>query len=168
MNVRNLAITAGLIGVLTTTAAYANTMSAQEFVTKASIANKFEIESSQLALDKSENEDVKSFARHMVDDHSATGEKLNEVLEASDSNIQPAANLDRKHQKLLDKLEASSDEAFDRQYIAMQTDAHKTAVNLFSGYAMHGKNRDLRDFARETLPALKGHLKHARQLKAKQ
>ena len=49
--------------------AQASTISARDFVHKASIANQFEIESSQLALDKAQSSEVKSFAQRMVDDH---------------------------------------------------------------------------------------------------
>ncbi len=167
MHARKIAIAVGILGTLAATAAYANSISTQDFVTKASIANQFEIDSSKLALNKSQNSDVKSFAERMVDDHTKTGDKLKEVLKSSDSNAKPADKLDDKHQKLLDKLESTSGEAFDRQYIDIQTDAHKEAVSLFTDYSRHGKDKPLKDFVSETLPTLKDHLKHVQNLKAK-
>lgn len=167
MHARNIAFAAGVLGMLAATAAYANSMSAQDFVTKASIANQFEVESSKLALDKSQNSDVTSFAQRMIDDHTKTGDKLKEVLASSDSDAELADALDDKHQKLLDKLESASDDAFDNQYISIQTNAHKEAVSLFSEYSRRGKDKALKDFARETLPALKDHLAHVKRLKAK-
>lgn len=44
--------------------------SAQEFVTKAALSDKFEIASSKLAVSKSGNPDIQAFARQMVTDHS--------------------------------------------------------------------------------------------------
>ena len=167
MQVRNSLITAGIIGALSVAAfsAYAKNMSANDFVQKASIANKFEIDSSHLALERSQNGDVKSFAQRMVDDHTTTGDKLKEVLESSKSQAEPADELDDKHQKLMDKLQRLSGRSFDSQYISMQNDAHKEAVKLFTEYSKHGKDPALKSFAAETLPTLKQHLNHVQQMK---
>jgi len=167
MYARHLFITAGVIGALSlaSVCAYAAT-SAQDFVTKASIANEFEIESSKLALDKSQNNDIKSFAQRMVDDHTKTGDKLKNVLKNSASNAQPATSLDDKHQKLLDTLNAANGKSFDDQYVNIQTDAHKEAVSLFTDYSQTGTDSALKTFATETLPTLKKHLKHVETLQA--
>ena len=164
---RTFALTAGLAASLSLIAitAYAKGITAQDFVTKASIANKFEIDSSNLALEKSQNSDVKTLAQIMVDDHTKTGEKLKDVLASSDSDAKPADELDSKHQQLLDKLKSLSGPAFDKEYISVQTDAHKEAVSLFTDYSKSGKEKALKAFAGETLPTLKSHLKHVQATK---
>jgi putative membrane protein len=48
----------------------------------------------------------------------------------------------------------------------MQADAHKKAVSLFKSYAANGQDKELKSFASETLPALKQHLDHVKQLEA--
>ena len=55
---------------------------------KAAISNLFEIQSNQLALQKSQNEQVKKFAQMMVDDHTKAGEQLKSTL--STAKIDPA------------------------------------------------------------------------------
>ena len=150
------------------TSVQAKIISTRDFVHNASIANEFEIESSQLALEKSQNNDVKDFAQRMVDDHTDTGDRMKEALSSSGSKAKPTDMLDNKHQRLMNKLESASDDNFDRQYISIQTDAHKEAVNLFSNYAKNGKDASLKNFASETLPTLKEHLQHVRQLNENQ
>lgn len=167
MNVRHAALAIGLIGVLTATVAYSETMSAQDFVTKASVANMFEIESSKLALDNAKNSDVRAFAQRMIDDHTKTGERLKSVLSDSKSDIKPADKLDAKHSNLMDTLKAESSNTFDQQYITMQVNAHKEAVKLFTDYSMSGDNKALKDFAASTLPSLKQHADHVQDLKSK-
>src|SRR5690606_16864562 len=125
----------GLLTFTSAPAALANDLSAQEFVTKASVANMFEVDSSKLALEKTENDDVKAFAAQMVKDHTNTGEKLEKTLKSSNSAIKPAEKLDEKHQDLMNTLKKASDQEFDNAYIRIQTDAHKEAVTLFSDYA---------------------------------
>ena len=48
----------------------------QEFVTKAAGAGSFEIQSSQLALTKSQNAGITAFAQMMIDDHTKAAEGL--------------------------------------------------------------------------------------------
>lgn len=169
-NVYAGAAIAGMLCLAAAAAAYAlgNSSSAQDFVTKASIANEFEIESSKLALDKSQDGPIKSFAQAMVTDHTKTADAMTSALRASRSGAQAATKLDDKHQKLMDKLEAAGGGNFNKQYVSIQTDAHKEAVSLFSSYANNGKDKPLRDFAADTLPTLKDHLKHVQDLKNKQ
>ena len=166
MNTRNIAIVVGLTGLLFTTSIYALTLSAQEFVTKASIGNQFEIASSKIALQKSQNDSIKSFARQMVDDHGKTGDKLKDVLASSPSHASPADELDDKHKKLLDKLESESGNDFDHDYVSIQTDAHKETISLFEDYSKSGQDMPLKNFAADTLPKLKEHFGHVQKLNA--
>ncbi len=168
MNIRFLFVTLGLIGlgyaVAPVNAAADNT---QDFITKATIANEFEIESSKLALEKSQNKDIKHFAQQMVDDHTKTGDELKSVLQSS--NIaSPKEELDSSHQKIMDNLQNATTDDFNHQYIAVQTDAHKEAVKLFTDYSQHGDNMTIKTFAAQTLPTLQEHLTHVQQLKDKE
>lgn len=144
--------------------AQAKGISAQQFVSKASMSDMFEIKSSQLALEKSQREDVREFAQQMIDNHEETTDKLTELLDDQDSNLKPVESLDAKHQKLMEELESISEANFDARYIAIQRNAHKEAVTLFSNYAKNGSHKALKNFTRETLPGLKQHLSHAKQL----
>jgi putative membrane protein len=157
-----------ILGIVTlaTTIACTHKISSQSFVEKASIANEFEIESSKLALRKSNRNDVKAFAKRMVEDHTKTSKKMSKALQASKSDARPADELDERHEALLAKLKYVSSKDFDQKYIAMQMDAHKEAVRLFSDYAKNGKNPELKRFAAATLPDLKDHLEHVKHLKS--
>ena len=141
--------------------------SAQGFVDGATIGNQFEIFSSQLALQKSQNDNVKQFAQQMIDDHTAAATKLNTTL-ASMNTTAPQApqNLDSKHQKMLDKLKDASSSDFDKLYIKDQVKAHDEAVTLFHDYSKHGDNDALKSFASDTLPTLKEHQEKVDQLKS--
>ncbi len=151
-------------GLLSAAPALANSMTTEDFVRKASVANQFEIKTSELALKKSKNDNVEEFARQMITDHRKTGEKLKGVLASAETDAKPATALDSKHQQLLDKLSRASAEAFDREYVAIQEDAHHEAVSLFSEYSKNGKDEALKNFAAQTLPTLQGHLKHVEGL----
>jgi putative membrane protein len=138
----------------------------QNFVQKVAISNQFEIDSSELALDKAQSDEVKAFARQMIADHTKAGEDFQTAL--SDAEIDPTLapkTLDNKHQQMMDRLEDASDEAFDAAYIQAQTQAHQEAVALFRNFSKTGPEGELKDFATRTLPTLEKHLEHVKGLK---
>lgn len=161
---RSLFITSGVATVIAFTAAVAYAISAEDFARKASIANLFEIEISKVALERATHPEVKVFAQQMIDDHTKTDENFKTALAKSESGAKAAIQLDEKHQKKLDKLQSAATETFDKEYIAIQTDAHKEVVDLFSDYAGDGDDAALKEFATNTLPTLQKHKQHVVQL----
>lgn len=129
-------------------------MSAEKFATTAAASNEFEIESSKLALEKSKTEAVQSFARMMVDDHTAAGKKMMEAAKADGVTL-AVPKLDERHETMLTELKGAGDDAFDKRYVAMQVQAHEEAVALFKAYS--GEKGELAKFASETLPTLEKH-----------
>jgi putative membrane protein len=67
-------------------------VTAQHFVWEAGTANLKEVRLSELALDKSQNDDVTSFARHMIRDHTAANKKLMKIAEKEGLNF-PDTNI---------------------------------------------------------------------------
>lgn len=153
-----------IIGLVAGTANAAS-MSAEDFTHTVSMANLFEIRTSQLALRRSDNSDVKDFAQKMIDDHTAASESLKTaVSEGKVSASSIASTLDAAHQAKLDALENAGGDSFDSQYVDLQEDAHADAVSLFSSYSDDGTNKPLRDFAAKTLPTLESHKSHVEDL----
>ena len=130
---------------------------ATNFVPMAAVSNSFEIESSNLALTKSTNEDVRSFAQRMLADHSDAAMKMKQAVEASKTGLSVPTGLDARHQTMLDQLSAADDSEFDAAYIAMQQKAHDEAVTLFTAYSKNGEDGPIKSFAADTLPTLEEH-----------
>jgi predicted outer membrane protein len=137
----------------------------QAFVDMATASNMFEIESSKVALDKATAPEIKTFAQHMIDDHTKAGEEMKKAADA-DGVKQPAA-LDAKHQAKLDRLSGLSGETFDSDFLAEQVAAHEEAVALFTNYAANGAPGAVKDFASKTLPTLEGHLEEVKKISGK-
>ncbi|MDT7953933.1 MAG: DUF4142 domain-containing protein [Acetobacteraceae bacterium] len=132
----------------------------QEFVTKAAVGNMFEIQSSQLALKKSQEQDIKTFAQKMIDDHTAVENKMKSL--AKNENI--PNSLDQQHEQMLKTLENDSGNNFGTQYKQMQVSAHQQTIDLFKNYAQHGSDQQIKQFAEQTLPTLQQHLQMAQNL----
>ena len=103
--------------------AAANVKSDGGFVHDVAMMNMAEIELSRLALQKSINADIKSFAQRLIDDHDAAGKKLQSVLADS-----WPAQLDNKHRELADKLGTKQGDEFDREYTEAMIEGHQDLV----------------------------------------
>jgi putative membrane protein len=127
-------------------------------------ANRFEIESSQLALTRSTSKDVREFANRMVIDHNRASAKFKRTL--ADAKLpMPPERLDARHQAILDHLNGAHADAFDKAYIDAQYNAHVRAVDLLKAYAKDGDNPRLKAFAADLLPPLQRHLDQVTKLR---
>jgi len=135
-----------------------------EFLTKAAVGSKFEIDSSKLALDKSKSEVVRTFANMMVKDHGEAAVKMKGAVTEAKLSAPPDA-LDAKHKAMLDDLAKKDGPAFDKAYIEVQLKGHEETVALFQAYANGGDNARIKQFARDLLPTLQMHLEHVRKIK---
>ncbi|WMT92816.1 DUF4142 domain-containing protein [Pelagibacterium sp. H642] len=134
----------------------------QQFADSAASSNTFEIESSELAINTSQNEEVVAFAEQMVTDHTAAGEQM--MAAAEEDGITPASEMEELHQTQIEELSALQGEEFDQAYIAAQVAAHRSAVALFESFSTDGQESALKSFAAETLPTLEQHLEHITQM----
>ncbi len=137
--------------------------STADFVKEAAISDMFEIQSSQMALQKGDDA-AKTFANQMIADHQKTTEELKSLVQSANAGVTPPTTLDSTHQQMLDRLTRLSGEGFTRKYDQDQVSAHKSAVSLFRRYAKGGDNAQLKDWAAKTLPTLEHHLQMAQAL----
>ncbi len=135
-----------------------------DFVKEAAISDLFEIQSSQLAQQKG-NDQTKTFAGQMVADHQKTTDELKGMVDSGKVKTALPTQMDKAHQKMLDKLKSLNGADFDKQYDSDQVSAHKQAVSLFDRYGKGGKDAALKDWAAKTLPTLQHHLEMAQGLK---
>ncbi len=152
--------------LLATTSVSALAVTTEEFVSKVTVSDMFEVKSGKLATKKAQHEDVKDFGEQMVDDHTETTEDLKKLVKDENIKVDMPSKLDDKHQANLDKLKEASGAKFDTVYVPMQVLAHEQAVNLFQDYSKSGDNEALKEWAADTVPTLKEHLKEARDLNA--
>lgn len=138
--------------------------STQDFVTEAANSDMFEIQSSQLALQKSSDSATKDFANQMITDHGKTTAELKGLVNDGTVKATLPTALDSSHQSMLDKLKSLNGNDFTKEYHSDQVKGHKDAVNLFQRYAKGGKNEALKTWAAKTLPTLQHHLDMANAL----
>jgi putative membrane protein len=133
---------------------YASPLAADAYVAAAASADLFEIQSSQLALSRSRNPAIRSFAQMMVDEHGGLTRQL--FGAASTAGIAPAGRrLFPEHADMLERLAKSTD--FDRAYAREQALAHDAAFWLHRRYARRGDAPALRSAAAAAIPVIQRH-----------
>jgi putative membrane protein len=137
------------------------------FTDKVAVSNKFEIDTSELALKYGKSADVKAFAQKMINDHQKAGADFKAAL-AQASIEPPADSLDVAHTAKYAKLRLfTTEKGFDAAYVDEQLKAHEDAVATFKDYAANGPTAAVKSFAEKTLPTLEHHLEMAKSLKSK-
>lgn len=134
------------------------------FVKKMVDSTRFEIRSSRLALERSQNEAVREFARAMILDHTRAGRILEALVEETEQPLLLPIPISPEHAATMRQLETAADAEFDALYLAAQVQAHQEAVALVGAYASNGSKKEFQTFAQDLLPTLEIHLRHAQHL----
>jgi putative membrane protein len=141
-----------------------NPLLAPGFLSQASSGEQFEIQSSQLALQVSQNPSVRNFANMMIADHTRLSQAMAAAAASARLNPPPPTLLPTQ-QAMLDQLRASgSGPGFDMAYKNAQITAHQNALSLFQNYATSGDVPALRGAASQALPTIQMHLSQAQML----
>ena len=138
-----------------------------KFVQMAADIDAREVQFSQRAKEKSQNEQVREFAALMIQDH---GQMNRELLKLAgrfhDSGGPPYKRQERSVKKAVAELAALQGAEFDRRYMEAMLKDHQESVRLFEREAANGKDPELKALAGKTLPHLKAHLEKAQQIAA--
>ncbi len=127
------------------------------FAHKVGLGGMFEVDSSQLALQKAQAQAVKDFAANEVKEHTAVGDRLKSIC--AEKGIDVPARRDAKFQKMYDALQAKSGSNFDKLYLEDMKAVHHTDGGLFAKEADTTKDPDLKSFAANTTQIVKRHIK---------
>lgn len=130
----------------------------QKFINQAIIADMFEIKTSELALRRSRNPRTRMFAQKIIDDHTASQQKL--MVLASSNGITPPTGLGPDGDRAYAAIE-NTQRIFDSEYFRQQAFAHQYAVTTYQTEIDSGYNNDVKMFAQTELPDLKSHLEMA-------
>lgn len=130
---------------------------AMAYVAKAGASDLYEIQSSQLAIEKGQSARLKGFARMMIAHHTKTTRDLTVAARAAGLTPPPPA-LDSQQVQMLAQLGPLSGEAFDRAYLDQQKTAHAMALDLHRTYAAGGDTRQLKLAAAKAVPVVQRHI----------
>lgn len=142
-----------------------NEAAAPDFVTKAAMSDMFEVQSSNIALKRSKNADVKAFAEMMIKAHTKTTAELKAAIKESGQPIRPPSALSGHPADELIALLKVDIKDFDKKYIDDQVTGHEHALDLMARYAKDGDVPAVKAFAAKTGPVVQTHLDKAKAIK---
>jgi putative membrane protein len=134
------------------------------FLARAAMIDLFEVQSAQVALERTRNADVRRFAQQTAADHGRTSQELQALATAGQVAFAAPTRLDAPRAEMLTALRDAGPEAFDARYIEQQVEAHNNILPLLREYADNGDNPALQDWARRTAPTIENHLQMAQAL----
>jgi putative membrane protein len=134
----------------------------RDFLTRASNSNLFAIEESRLAIDRSGDSKVKSFARRSVKNQESAEAELKAASEGSGATVPTA--LDQEHQARLTALQGKFGADFDKAYVADQGENESNALTLYGDYMLWGAYEKLHALAITMIPITEAQLKNAQAL----
>lgn len=139
----------------------------QDMMKKIAQTNIAEIESGKLAQEKSKSDEVRSFAKKMVDDHTKAQGELEKI--AQSKGVTLPSEPDAKHQTAMKKLGTLSGAEFDKQYMKQAgVEDHREAHKLLQRVSKQAKDDELKQYAATTLQAVDQHGKMAKDMKGGQ
>ncbi len=128
----------------------------KKFLIEAVQEGQSEVELGQLALQKGLSEEVKQHGKQMVHDHTQASQKLKELAERK--NIPLPSDSGDINNQIKTRLSKLSGTAFDQAYIKEMSADHQYDISLFEHQSQTQDDPDLKAWAAETLPVLRGHL----------
>ena len=134
----------------------------QMFVKKALQGSMAEVELGKLALQKSNDDQVKQFAQEMVDDHSKMIDQMKPVAQQMGATVPDSPS--KAQMKTMDRLKGLSGNSFDQAYIKDMVKDHKEDDAEFKHEAGSTQNAQLRDVVQQGDQIIQKHLQHIEQI----
>lgn len=134
-----------------------------DFPQKAYSGGMMEVQLGKLAQQKASSDKVKQFGERMITDHSNVNKELKDI--ADKNNISLPDNMLDENKDAYDKLAKYNGDEFDKEYMDNMVKDHKKDISEFEDAAKNSDNQDIKQWAMNTLPTLRQHLKMAEQVR---
>lgn len=135
---------------------------AQSFLKQAAEANIAEVELGEVAQERAARKEVKEYAQHLQKEHKMSIEKLESIASKKDMELPDEPNASQK--KMKERLSKLEGPAFDKAYLDAMVKDHQKNIKTFEQQAKSAKDPEVKQYASQTLPTLREHLKQAQQL----
>ncbi len=122
-----------------------------------------EMDLGRYVRDKTDNGDVKSFAKMMIDDHNDALNKLQNLLK--DDNVNRSTNSKPKDEASnMGALENTSGAELNRDYMDMMVKDHQKDLDELRDAEATAQNPDLKQYIQDLIPIVQKHLDKAQDI----
>jgi putative membrane protein len=126
--------------------------------------NLAEIDLAKLAIQRSQDQNIRNFAQKMITDHTAANGTLMPIAQGQEIGMPTAVS--PQHQLMMDQLSQLSGVAFDTAYITMMIQAHGETLAAMNNQLTNGQSQVLNVWVQNTRPVVMQHEQIAEQIKA--
>ena len=161
-NVQDMA--AGPVGQMSAATLGANTV--EGYVPNAAEGDMYEIMAADIALERSQNAQIRELATMLKTDHTAASNAMKTAASQAAPGVTLPTELDERRQGMLDNLRSASAENFDQTWVDQQIAAHNEGLTLHRGFSDNTDAPQLAEHARSVVPKLEAHLRQAEQIKS--
>ena len=131
-------------------------------------ANKNEIETGQMAQQKSANPKIKMYGQRMSKEHNkmlTKGAVLSKHLVVTPAKPEEADSMSHEHNETMRELRNKSGQEFDRAYLENAVKTHQRVLDDLEQTMKSADHIELRHLLEETRPAIEDHLWTAQDIK---
>ena len=137
----------------------------QQWLQQTMMVGTVALQTSEIALQKAQDEDVKQFAQFEADEQRTIAEVLRSMMEPAGTaspqgGAQAQPQLDQKHAEMVQKLQqAKAGDAFDKEYIQGQLQGHQELLQIQERFLQgRPQNREAMNAAKLARGHIKEHL----------
>jgi putative membrane protein len=134
------------------------------FVAQANLGAPFQVDSGRIAEKGATTAEIRDYAHLMVVTHIPVVNALNKILASKDIEAPSNTLLGGAYRTMIASLKSEQGTALDRDYIEGQVDYQNGNEALFRNEIENGRDPDLKQFARATLPKIVDHRDRALKL----
>jgi putative membrane protein len=130
-------------------------------------ANTLDVETGQLAIQRSHTKAIRDLAQQFIHDHQAVRQQGRDLAKKLAITPTPPKDLAlaRQHAEAMKELRSKSGAEFDRAYLAHEITYHQAVLDAVTGTLLPAiKNPELKAFVEKVGPAFQGHMEAAKQL----
>lgn len=170
MNKKSITAIAASLIMTGTFAAESNMPNDAEITKIVNVTNEGEIELAKLAKKKTKNDQVKTFADHMISEH--TDNNKNSMQLVRKLNLKPEKNenseaMKKDSEKTMAQIKDLEGSAFDKAYMESQISTHQKVLSeLDEKMIPSAKNPELKALLEKTKSSVTAHLEQAKKVQS--
>jgi putative membrane protein len=134
----------------------------RSFVKKALEGSMAEVQTGQMIVSKTDNDQVKQFAQRMVDDHTKLIDQAKPV--AQQLGVQVPSGPDKKSQQMMNKLQGMSGDQLNKAYMKDMVKDHEKDLKEFKTEAQNAKDPQVKQLAEQGQQVIQSHLDEAKKV----
>jgi putative membrane protein len=115
-----------------------------------------------LAMEKAQSPELKQYAQTLKQDHQKAQQDLEKI--AQKHNVTLPTSVDEKCKEELSRLEAVSDQQFDKEFAKGAVEGHAMAVAHLQQASSSAQDTDIRQYTQQMLSKVKEHQRKGREI----